>query len=86
MTLVFSWIAFSLGPQAITPRTMIGVNALLSMIFHFGSIMKNLPRVSYIKAIGTSFSLVSDFLLSVSLLHSRCVDAELDDICLSVTN
>ncbi|CAL2042366.1 unnamed protein product [Caenorhabditis brenneri] len=46
-----SWIAFSLGPQAITPRTMIGVNALLSMIFHFGSIMKNLPRVSYIKAI-----------------------------------
>uniref|UniRef100_A0A1I7UVM5 Neur_chan_memb domain-containing protein n=1 Tax=Caenorhabditis tropicalis TaxID=1561998 RepID=A0A1I7UVM5_9PELO len=50
-SIFISWIAFSLGPQAITPRTMIGVNALLSMIFHFGSIMKNLPRVSYIKAI-----------------------------------
>ncbi|ETN71589.1 hypothetical protein NECAME_04621 [Necator americanus] len=50
-TIFISWLAFSLGPQAITPRTMIGVNALLSMIFHFGSIMRNLPRVSYIKAI-----------------------------------
>ncbi|EFP05845.1 CRE-LGC-48 protein [Caenorhabditis remanei] len=68
-SIFISWIAFSLGPQAITPRTMIGVNALLSMIFHFGSIMKNLPRVSYIKAIGTSFSLVSDFLLSISLSY-----------------
>ncbi|CAD6198139.1 unnamed protein product [Caenorhabditis auriculariae] len=50
-TIFISWVAFSLGPQAVTPRTMIGVNALLSMIFHFGSIMRNLPRVSYIKAI-----------------------------------
>ncbi|EPB77156.1 Neurotransmitter-gated ion-channel ligand binding domain protein [Ancylostoma ceylanicum] len=56
VTFVFErrWLAFALGPQAITPRTMIGVNALLSMIFHFGSIMRNLPRVSYIKAIGKS--------------------------------
>ncbi|EYC22044.1 hypothetical protein Y032_0018g3682 [Ancylostoma ceylanicum] len=53
-TIFISWLAFALGPQAITPRTMIGVNALLSMIFHFGSIMRNLPRVSYIKAIGKS--------------------------------
>ncbi|CAB3397886.1 unnamed protein product [Caenorhabditis bovis] len=50
-SIFISWLAFSLGPHAITPRTVIGVNALLSMIFHFGSIMKNLPRVSYIKAI-----------------------------------
>ncbi|KHJ76421.1 hypothetical protein OESDEN_23959, partial [Oesophagostomum dentatum] len=50
-TIFISWLAFSLGPEAITPRTMLGVNALLSMIFHFGSIMRNLPRVSYIKAI-----------------------------------
>ncbi|KAK6047460.1 hypothetical protein COOONC_15035 [Cooperia oncophora] len=50
-TIFISWLAFVLGPQAITPRTMIGVNALLSCILLFRSIMRNLPRVSYIKAI-----------------------------------
>ncbi|KAI1723620.1 neurotransmitter-gated ion-channel ligand binding domain-containing protein [Ditylenchus destructor] len=46
-----SWIPFYLGPKAIPARTMIGVNTLLAMTFQFGSIIRNLPRVSYMKAI-----------------------------------
>ncbi|VDL74027.1 unnamed protein product [Nippostrongylus brasiliensis] len=51
MTIFISWIPFYLGPKAIPARTMIGVNALLAMTFQFGNIIRNLPRVSYIKAI-----------------------------------
>ncbi|CAD5223226.1 unnamed protein product [Bursaphelenchus xylophilus] len=51
LTIFISWIPFYLGPRAIPARTMIGVNALLAMTFQFGNVIRNLPRVNYIKVI-----------------------------------
>lgn len=46
LVILVSWVSFSLGSRAIPARTMLGVNALLAIIFQFGNIMRNLPRVS----------------------------------------
>uniref|UniRef100_A0A0N5AWG8 Ligand-gated ion channel 50 n=1 Tax=Syphacia muris TaxID=451379 RepID=A0A0N5AWG8_9BILA len=71
-TIFISWISFSLGSNALPARTMLGVNALLAMIFQFGNVMRSLPRVSYIKAIDV-WMLVSITFIFCSLLELAIV-------------
>ncbi|VDM51832.1 unnamed protein product [Angiostrongylus costaricensis] len=73
-----SWVSFALGPRAIPARTMLGVNALLAMIFQFGNIMRNLPRVSYIKAIDV-WMLVSMTFIFCTLLELAIVGYKVRD-------
>ncbi|CAI4231287.1 unnamed protein product [Auanema sp. JU1783] len=78
LTIFISWISFSLGPKAIPARTMLCVNALLAMIFQFGNIMRNLPRVSYIKAIDV-WMLVSMTFIFCSLLELAIIGFKVRD-------
>ncbi|KAJ1356719.1 Acetylcholine-gated chloride channel subunit acc-2 [Parelaphostrongylus tenuis] len=78
LTIFISWVSFALGPRAIPARTMLGVNALLAMIFQFGNIMRNLPRVSYIKAIDV-WMLVSMTFIFCSLLELAIIGYKVRD-------
>ncbi|VDP27023.1 unnamed protein product [Soboliphyme baturini] len=51
LIIFITWISFHLGTLAMPARTLLGVNSMLAMTFQFGTLISNLPRVSYIKAI-----------------------------------
>uniref|UniRef100_A0AC35UIQ5 Neur_chan_LBD domain-containing protein n=1 Tax=Rhabditophanes sp. KR3021 TaxID=114890 RepID=A0AC35UIQ5_9BILA len=72
LIIFISWISFALGPTAIPARTMLGVNSLLAIVFQFSSIMRNLPKVAYVKAIDV-FLLSSMTFIFASLLELAIV-------------
>ncbi|VDK88158.1 unnamed protein product [Litomosoides sigmodontis] len=83
LTIVVSWASFCMEPKALPARTTVGVSSLLALTFQFGNILKNLPRVSYIKAMDVwmlgciTFVFCTIVELAVICFIARCLGGNL---------
>uniref|UniRef100_A0A1I8ELA4 Uncharacterized protein n=1 Tax=Wuchereria bancrofti TaxID=6293 RepID=A0A1I8ELA4_WUCBA len=83
LTIIVSWVGFCMEPKALPARTTVGVSSLLALTFQFGNILKNLPRVSYIKAMDVwmlgciTFVFCTIVELAFVCFITRCFDGNL---------